>query len=81
MDFYNNTPDCVVFIMKNSTTRNVDNGVLIRADSSDDTSAGRILWQMKRGDFIYTHVEHGGTNTFHGSDSGYQQFQILKLEN
>ena len=79
LEFYNNQPDAVVYITKNTTDANVLYGTLLRADSSDDTTYGRLIWEMKRGDFIYVKVDSGGSNTFHGTNSGMQQYNITKI--
>ena len=79
LEFYNNQPDTVVYITKNSTSANVLYGTLLRADSSDDTTYGRLIWEMKRGDYIYVKVDGGGSNAFHGTNSGMQQYNITKI--
>ena len=79
LNYYNNTPDSTVYITKNTATAGHTNGLLIRVDPSDCTYLGRIIWEMKRGDYIFVKVEAGGTNTFHGTASGYQQYNITKL--
>ena len=79
LGFYNNPQDTVVYILKNSTSDDVAYGTLGRADSTDDTTHIEAVWEMKRGDYIYTRVRHGGTNSMSGVNAGYTLMSIQKL--
>ena len=79
LGFYNNPQDAVVYILKNSTSDDVAYGTIGRADSPDDTTHIEAVWEMKRGDWIYTRVRHGGTNSMSGTNAGYTLMSIQKL--
>ena len=79
LGFYNNPQDTVVYILKNSTSDDVAYGTLGRADSTDDTTHIEAVWEMKRGDYIYTRVRHGGSNAMSGGNAGYTLMSIQKL--
>ena len=79
-NYYNNQPDTVLYIMLNTTTTSVDNGIISRADAGDQTTYMQAVWDLKRGDWIYLHVSAGGSTAMHGNNSGYQQLNIRKLD-
>ena len=79
LGYYNNPQDNVVYILKNSTSDDVAYGTIGRADSPDDTTNIEAVWEMKRGDYIYTRVRHGGTNSMSGTNAGYTLMSIQKL--
>ena len=76
---YNNTADIVIFIEKNNNTGVIDDGIIIRSDSADETPHGTVTWPCVRGDFISARVKHGGTNAMSGGNAGYSQFVIKKI--
>ena len=77
---YNNTAATVIFLQKNSEAGNIDNGVILRAASADDTPNGIVVWELKRYDYVLVRVQNGGTNAMSGANPGYTQIVIKKLD-
>ena len=76
---YNNNSATVIFLQKNSEAGNIDNRANIRAASADDTPNGIVVWELKRGDYVLARAQNGGSNAMSGTNPGYTQLVIKKL--
>ena len=74
--FYANAVDFQFFVYQNATSGTYTAGVSNRTDPSDTTTSQNIIWDMKRGDYVYINIEVGST---HSTASQANALKITKL--